>query len=199
MLRARYENLLNPLSLLPELRWDRVRIAPDSARVRGVEVLLSRRSASAWNGWLNYAWSRAEDSEAGVDTRRGWDQRHAFGGGISWTSDPWVATLAAAYHTGWPTTSVRLVDPVTDPAEVLVGQRNDSRLRDFISIDARISRRFQLKRGELDAWFEVINLANRENTCCVDYEVATGPPAVLIRDDDNWLPLLPSIGVLWRY
>ena len=41
-LRPRYENLLDPLSMLPELRWDRVRIAPDSARAIGVEALLSR-------------------------------------------------------------------------------------------------------------------------------------------------------------
>jgi outer membrane receptor protein involved in Fe transport len=199
VLRARYENLLDPLSLLPELRWDRVRIAPDSARAHGLEVLLSRKSDSHWNGWLNYAWSGVEDREAGVDTRRGWDQRHAFGGGLSWTSDPWVATLAATYHTGWPTTSVRLAEPVTDPPQVLVGTRYDSRLQDYLSIDARISRRFQLRRGELDAYFEITNLTNRSNLCCVEYQVVDGPPAALVRDDDNWLPLLPSVGVLWRY
>jgi outer membrane receptor protein involved in Fe transport len=199
VLRARYENLLDPLSLLPELRWDRVRIAPDSARAHGLEVLLSRKSDSHWNGWLNYAWSKVEDREDGVDTRRGWDQRHAFGGGLSWTSDPWVATLAATYHTGWPTTSVRLAEPVTDPPQVLVGTRYDSRLQDYLSIDARISRRFQLRRGELDAYFEITNLTNRSNLCCVEYQVVDGPPAALVRDDDNWLPLLPSVGVLWRY
>jgi hypothetical protein len=29
--------------------------------------------------------------------------------------------------------------------------------------------------------------------------VLDGPPPVLLRDDDQWLPLLPSFGVLWRY
>jgi outer membrane receptor protein involved in Fe transport len=199
-LRARYENLLDPLSLLPELRWDRVRIAPASARATGLEMLLSRKSVGPWNGWLNYAWSRVEDREAGVDTLRGWDQRHAFGGGLSWTSDPWVATLAASYHTGWPTTSVRLAEPVDQvPPRVIVGSRSDSRLRDYLSVDARVSRRFRLKHGELDTWFEVTNLTNRGNTCCVDYQVEDGPPPVLLRDDDDWLPLLPSFGVLWRY
>ena len=140
VLRPRYENLLDPLSLLPELRWDRVQIAPQSARARGVEVLLSRKSASAWNGWLNYAWSTVEDREGGVDTRRSWDQKHAFGGGLSWTSDPWIATLAATWHSGWPTTSVRLAEPIDTPPEVLVGSRNDIRLQDFLSIDARLSR-----------------------------------------------------------
>jgi len=199
VLRPRYENLLDPLSLLPELRWDRVRIAPQSARARGVEVLLSRRSASAWNGWLNYAWSTVEDREAGVDTRRGWDQKHAFGGGLSWTSDPWIATLAATWHSGWPTTSVRLAEPIDTPPEVLIGTRNDVRFKDFESIDARLSRTFQLKHGELDAWLEITNLTNRSNPCCVEYSVLDGPPPVLFKDEDNWLPILPSFGVLWRY
>ena len=65
MLRPRYENLLGPLSLLPELRWDRVQIDPDSARAAGVEVLLSRKSGAHWNGWFNYAWSRVQDREDG--------------------------------------------------------------------------------------------------------------------------------------
>jgi len=33
----------------------------------------------------------------------------------------------------------------------------------------------------------------------VDYQVLDTVPPTLARDDDNWLPLLPSIGVLWRY
>jgi TonB dependent receptor/TonB-dependent Receptor Plug Domain len=199
VLRPRYENLLDPLSLLPELRWDRVRIAPQSARASGVEVLLSRKSASAWNGWLNYAWSTVEDREGGIDTRRGWDQKHAFGGGLSWTSDPWIATLAATWHSGWPTTSVRMAETIDTPPEVLVGSRNDVRLEDFLSIDARLSRTFRLKHGELDGWLEITNLTNRSNPCCVEYSVLDGPPPVLFKDEDNWLPILPSVGVLWRY
>jgi hypothetical protein len=199
VLRPRYENLLDPLSLLPELRWDRVRIAPSSARATGVEILLSRKLASPWNGWINYAWSQVEDREDGVDTRRGWDQKHSLGGGISWTSDPWTATLAATWHSGWPTTSVRLAEPVSTPPEVLIGDRNDVRLKDFLSVDARVSRTFRLRRGELDAWFEITNLTNRANPCCIDYRVLDGAPPVLLRDEDHWLPIVPAFGVLWRY
>ena len=105
-LRPRYENLFDPLSLVPELRWDRVAIAPDSARAEGIEWLLTHRGTGPWNGWLNYTWSRVNDREDGVDTRRSWDQTHSVGGGVAWASGPWQATLAAAWHTGWPTTPV---------------------------------------------------------------------------------------------
>jgi hypothetical protein len=72
-------------------------------------------------------------------------------------------------------------------------------LRHCGTVDGGISRRFQLRHGELDAWFEITNLTNRGNTCCVEYEVLEGPPPELIEDADNWLPILPSFGVLWRY
>jgi hypothetical protein len=165
-----------------------VRIAPESARARGVELLLTRKSVSPWNGWLNYAWATVEDRESGVDTPRGWDQKHAFGGGVSWTSDPWVATLAATWHSGWPTTSVRLDEPVEAPPEVLVGTRNDIQLKDFLSIDARVSHRFTLRHGELDAWFEVTNLTNHGNPCCEEYRVLDGPPPVLSRTRTTGCP-----------
>jgi len=199
LLRPRYENLLDPLSMLPELRWDRVRIAPESARAIGIEALLSRKSSGPWNGWLNYAWAAVEDREAGIDTRRGWDQEHAFGGGLTWTADPWMATLAVTWHTGWPTTSVHLAEPVDTPPEVIVGTRNDTRLGDYFSMDARAGRRFALRHGELEAWLELTNMTNRSNPCCLDYRVSDGEPPVLLRDEDNWLPIVPSFGVLWRY
>jgi hypothetical protein len=94
---------------------------------------------------------------------------------------------------------VRLAEPIDTPPEVRVGTRNDIRLEDFLSIDARLSRRFQLKHGELDAWLEVTNLTDRSNPCCIEYSVLEGPPPALVRDEDHWLPILPSIGVLWRY
>ena len=86
-LRPRYESLFDPLSLVPELRWDRVRIAPDSARAEGVEWLLTRRSDGPWNGWLNYTWSRVRDEVHGADVRRSWDQTHSVGGGITWSHE----------------------------------------------------------------------------------------------------------------
>ena len=44
--RARYENELNPLSLLPELAPDRVHIVPNGAELRGVEVSAGYRPPS---------------------------------------------------------------------------------------------------------------------------------------------------------
>jgi len=200
-LRPRYESLFDPLSLVPELRWDRVRIAPDSARAEGVEWLLTRRSDDPWNGWLNYTWSRVRDEVQGDDVRRSWDQTHSVGGGLTWSDDGWQVTLAAAYHTGWPTTPVRVVERDPAPDGIELGSRNSERLADFASVDLRVSRDFQLPRGDLTVFAEVTNAFNRQNPCCVDFSYgydASGSLA-LDREYRHWLPLVPSVGVLWRY
>lgn len=199
-LRARYENLFDPISLVPDLRGDRVRIAPDSARADGAELLLARRSTDPWNGWLSYTWSRVEDRIDGRDVPRSWDQVHAVSTGVTWAKGPWDASIALAYHTGWPTTTVRLVTPDGSSPDVEIGQRNGNRLEAFASLDLRVSRTFPLRIGELTAHAEVTNALNRDNPCCVDYAVTQdGPPYRLLRDAQSWLPVVPSIGVLWKF
>jgi outer membrane receptor protein involved in Fe transport len=199
-LRSRYENLFDPLSLVPELRGDRVEIAPDSARAHGIELLLARRSTDAWNGWLSYTWSEVEDEIDGSDVPRSWDQTHAISAGVTWAKGPWDASAAITYHTGWPTTKVRLVTPDGSSPAVEIGERNGDRLEAFASLDFRVSRTFPLRLGELDVYAEVTNALNRENPCCVDYSVTQdGPPYQLIRDPQHWLPIVPSIGVLWQF
>jgi len=199
-LKPRYESLFDPLSLVPELRWDRVQIAPQSARAEGLEVLFTRRSADPWNGWLSYTWSRVTDRENSERTLRSWDQAHSVSAGLTWTSSPWNATLATSYHTGWPTTPVSIVDAGTPQATIVVGRRNSIRYEDYASVDLRVSRTFALRRGDLDVFAEVTNALNRRNACCTDYsyDYPDGQLA-LEREYRHWLPLVPSVGVLWRF
>ena len=197
----RFESLYDPTSLVPELRWDRVAIWPGSSRSQGVEVLLTRRSDSPWNGWINYAWSRVYDRSNGKNTLRSWDQTSNLGGGITWSGGGWQATLAATYHTGWPTTPVRLIGTVPGEQTVSVGPRNASRLNSYASVDARVSRDFELRRGTLGVFAEVTNLLDRQNHCCTDfdYETEEDGAAVLEREYRNWLPLIPNVGLLWKF
>jgi outer membrane receptor protein involved in Fe transport len=199
-LNPRFENLFNPLVLLPETELDRVMIDPDSARAEGVEALLRWDSHSTWRGWFAYTWSRAKDRVDGRDVVRRADQTHAVSFGIAWASGPWTATMTDTFHTGWPTTQLSLVDPAGDP-QLVVGPRNGERLHYYNSLDLRVTRTFVLPRGALDVFVEVSNAFQRENPCCVDYTIepeADGSIS-LRQETDSWLPLVPSIGVLWRY
>jgi outer membrane cobalamin receptor len=197
----RFESLYDPTSLVPELRWDLVEIEPASARAEGVEVLLTRRSASPWNGWFNYTWSRVTDRENGTDTPRSWDQTNNFGAGVTWTDGRWQATLAGVYHTGWPTTPLRLVARESGVSEWEAGPRNAERLGSFASVDLRISRDFVLRRGTLNVFVEATNLTDRANHCCTDFrfEQAGDGSIELDREYRDWLPLVPNLGVLWKY
>jgi hypothetical protein len=199
-LMARYESLYDPLSLVPELRWDRVRIAPEDALAAGVELLLTRRSDGPWNGWLSYAWSRVEDREDGTDTRRSWDQTHSAGLGVTWASGPWRATAAATWRTGWPTTPARAVQPGDGPGTIVIGPRNDDRYRTYSSLDLRASRTIALRRGELDVYAELTNALDRSNPCCTDLSYTYADDRLVLQSEErHWLPLVPSVGVLWRY
>jgi hypothetical protein len=81
------------------------------------------------------------------------------------------------------------------------GERNAERLSNYNSLDFRVTRTYALARGALDVFLEASNVLSRKNECCIEYEVIAAPDgsAALEEDLDHWLPLVPSIGVLWRY
>ena len=93
-----------------------------------------------------------------------------------------------------------MIDADSPTASVVVGERNSIRYTDFGSLDLRVSREFTLSRGDLTVFAEVTNALNRHNPCCTDYSYDyVDGWLTLERDERHWLPLVPSIGVLWRY
>ncbi len=52
------------------------------------------------------------------------------------------------------------------------------------------------------AFFEVSNLTNRRNECCLDYDIEedeTTGEEYFDLSYDYWLPLVPAVGVLWEF
>ena len=140
-LRPRFENLWNPLALLPELEPDRVMISPSSALAQGIEISLASKDNGALDWWASYSLARVEDTVDGMDVPRSWDQRHAIGGGLNWETQKWNLSAGITYRTGWPTTDLSaVVDQETGDVLVDLGPRNDARLGDFFTVDFRASR-----------------------------------------------------------
>jgi outer membrane receptor protein involved in Fe transport len=202
----RFENLYDPLGLIPEVMPDRVRLDPSSARSRGLEISIDR-SEGPLTWWASYVLSKATDRIGGRDELRSWDQRHAFQGGLSWSNSKWDVSLAASVHSGWPLTELSLVeDGVDEEGETeyaaVPGPRNVGRHPTFASIDFRLGRKWKLNRGSFLAFLEISNLGNRKNQCCLDWDFEedkeTGEE-VFERGVDYWLPLMPAIGVLWEF
>jgi outer membrane receptor protein involved in Fe transport len=203
-LRPRFENLYDKLALIPELQPDRVRIAPDSARARGLEISLNR-AGPVLNWWANYSLARVTDTIDGEEFPRSWDQRHALQVGMNWQSNEWNFAIAANIRSGWPTTGLRIEEISGSGTEqeivAIPGVRNAELLPHFASLDARVSRKFDVGRGSLTAFVEVSNLLNRNNICCIDYdlEIDQSGNEFLESSPDYLLPLLPAVGILWEF
>ena len=201
-LKPRFENLFDALALILELEPDRVRLDPASAEARGVELTVEYRGSGSVNGWATWSWSRVTDSIMGRNEPRSWDQRHALQAGVAWEKGSWEIGLALGIHSGWPTTSMSLgYDPEEDEYFPVPGVRNAERLGTFASVDFRISRAYAAGNGTVSAFFEVTNATNRQNDCCVDFDIddAADGTVVLDRTVDHWLPLIPAIGLLWEF
>ena len=82
-----------------------------------------------------------------------------------------------------------------------VDSANRRNLRTYFDIDARIARNFRFSDGgSLTAFFEISNALNRRNECCTEFEIdsESGEP-VFVQESIRSLPLLPSLGVVWRF
>lgn len=189
--RPRFENLLDPLSLIPEIAPDRIQVTPLAAEIQGAELsLASQRDALNW--WLALAWSEALDSLGGRQVPRSWDQTWSLSGGIDWQRGRWRYGAFGLVRRGWPTTTI---------TEDGLQERNASRLPTRAAIDLRAEYRRSLAAGNLSFTVELTNALNIGNECCqklVPAEDGSGGVIFRTRTSD-WLPLVPSIGVLWEF
>jgi outer membrane cobalamin receptor len=195
-LRPRYENLLDPLTLVPELTPDRIRIAPERGRARGAELSLAKAQGPLkW--WVTYSASTAREQVGTANVLRGWDQRHALSARMDWSTERWNISAGWIGRSGWPTTAVTLESRDGLPL-VAATPRNAHRSARFESLNARVARNYALDHTSLSVFLEVTNVLGRRNTCCTHYEIddETGD---LELERQYSVPLLPSLGFLWQF
>ena len=189
--RPRFENLFDTLSIIPELAPDRVPVAPGAAEVRGAELSVTAQGLLS-TSWIALAWSDAVDLVDGRHVPRSWDQTWAIGAGIDWTRGHWRFGAIASAHRGWPTTRLE---------ESSLGNRNASRLPTYATLDLRAEYRRPLSLGSLTLAFELTNSLNRQNICCAELIVTDDGNGNTLFDTKkrDWLPVVPSISVLWEF
>ncbi len=207
--QIRYETLFDPFNSFPEARIDLIEIRADSAQSHGLEVSLRARQSSKLNWWISYAWSKVEDQLAERDVRRSIDQTHALTASANWQpARKWSLTWVWLYHTGWPTTSVSAQLARNAAGETFidytVGRFYAERLDDYHRLDFRASRTSKLGPGLLTAFLDIRNLYNRSNprgVAITDPDFIRQPSGSIdvFFPTEDWLPILPSIGVSYEF
>lgn len=200
-LRPRFTNLFDGYEPIPEAEPDRFRVDASSAESHGIELTVKRRAEAGLSWYASYVYSRIDERVDGRDVPREWDQPHAVNAMLNWQGARWNFNVAAAWHSGWPSTAAEL-GTVSTPGGPQIGivpaERNAGRFDDYLRVDTRVSRAVNLERGTFTYFFEIYNLFDTENTCCLDeFELLPGP--VLHINDENWLPRMPSFGFTWTF
>jgi len=194
-----FDNLLDPLSLLPELAPDRLRIVPTSSEASGLELNLRTPLAERLSAWGSLSWSRVADDFESSDVLRSWDQSLAVSAGIAWQGPRLALSALAGWHRGWPRTSFGLIDPVGGaPGSLALGARNRDRWGSYYSLDLRSAWTWTLAGGELTATLELTNSTNRANPCCATLS-SMAPGGLLEVETDHWLPAIANLGFAYRW
>ncbi len=206
-LNPRYENLWKHIELYPETSSDRVRIAPDRSRLRGLEILLQGDPSRAFIWWASYAVSSAEDEIGSAEIPRAWDQTHAGKLLLGYRfRERWVVSLAGTAHTGWPVTPVSATASVDPNGAVVIDEtieeRNSDRYPTYVRLDAKARYSLDMPGSRLSLTAEVINLLDRDNPCCIDEFKFHPRPSGDVDVDlvyDDWRTLTPSFSLLWEF
>ncbi len=206
-LQPRYENQFHPLELFPEVEPDRVLVAPESAKLQGVEVSLRGEARVPLQWWASYTRSSAADVVSGIEAPRSWDQTHAGKFLVAYRWRPgWFLSVSGIIHTGWPTTPVTgsvvtLPDGSTE-IEPVSGPRNSARFPTYARLDLKTGRAIATARGSVRVELSIVNLTDRSNACCVDevqFEASPGGRIDTQTTYDYWPGITPSLQILWRF
>jgi hypothetical protein len=199
--RPHDENLLNIVTLAPELAIDHVAVAPHASSTRGVEVSLSSAPQELLSWQLSYAWSQARERVAGQSVPSSWDQTNALTGGFTWAPHRWRNSAAVSWHTGWPYTPLQVINNGTTTTIAVLGARNSQRFGAFASLNLRTLYSLPVGKGSLDIFFEVMNAFDRANDCCREATItqaANGAYTIHV-EQESLFNLVPLAGVDWRF
>lgn len=200
--RVRFENAIEQINTLPEIEPDRVRILPETASARGVEAVLRGAFASRADWWIVYSYARATDEIDGRTTPRQSDQPHALSLNLNLPAGAhWNVHLAWRYHTGWPATPVTATS-VEDEGETevvpVLGMLNSERLPVYHRLDLRASRTWRLRRGELELFFDVQNVYDRQNVAGYDLGIDDEGTGITL-PEEYWPGIFPSVGIYFAF
>ncbi|MCC7261148.1 MAG: TonB-dependent receptor [Candidatus Latescibacteria bacterium] len=216
-LRPVYRNWHDAIEIFPELQDDRVTLDLSGATAKGLEVYLKQDVGGKFTWWASYglAWSREQvemvrwaEGQLPLDQELPgrYDQRHTFYLDANYRPTPrWHLNLAWQYRSGWPYTERSLHVGTLPDGRVYVyeeaGQPYARNYPAFHRLDLRLSRHFDLSKGRISAFLEMVNLYNHGNVRAYEYGLIRLPSGELrqTQSPEYWFRLLPSVGLSWTW
>ncbi len=205
--KSRFENVFDSNVAFPENHADRVEIVPEESIMQGVEISGKQQVNRKFYWSSSYAFSKAKDRIGGIEVNRRWNQEHALKFELNYLSDGgWNSHLSMTYHSGWPVTlaygTTTLLPNGDYQLEQHIGERNTENLGTYLRIDLRFAKTKLLQNSKFTYYFEVFNLTNHDNECCVlnnDFRVNSDGSVRVTQERDTWIGMLPSFGFRWAY
>jgi hypothetical protein len=191
----------------------------------GFDVFLQKRPGpgTRLSGWASYSWGQARRDQYGLRAPFDYDRRHAVSlVGVWRISDAFQLAGTFRAFSGFPRTPVvglRVSADETEDGRFVpaldangayvyetdlgdVSNLNASRLPTYARLDLRLN---WLPGGADGRWLiylDVINVTNRRNAAQIDTRLEhdpTGDVPLLVEEGAGRIPLLPSIGVRFRF
>ncbi len=174
-------------------------VSVGEGRSYGAQFLVRQNLSHGFFGWVAYTLLRSERRDQPAEPWRlfDYDQTH-------------VLTALAAYDlgrgfdiggrvrytTGYPRTPVisAYYDARRDLYEPVLGAKNTERIPDFVELDVRFAKRWQIGTTELETYLDVQNVTNRDNPEEIAYS-----PDYSQRRYVSGLPILPLVGARWSF
>lgn len=168
-------------------------------RAYGLQVLLRQELARGLSGWVAYTLMRAERKDRPDAGFRpfDFDQTHVLTAVLAQRL-PWKLEASGRfrYATGLPRTPVEgaYFDARRNRYQPVFGAHNSIRIPQFVQLDLRVAKIFDIQRTTLELYLEVLNVWNRANA----EEIVYSPD---FRDAGyiRGFPVLPNLGVQWDF
>jgi hypothetical protein len=212
-----YRNWKGGIDTFPESNEDRILVYPKSNDIKGIELFADHRFNDRMATRASYSFSQGEETIFSMENVNSedlltYDKTHAIpadqlhAANVDFTyrfRQKWSATGTLVYHSGWPGTDEELVNVLDDNGNPTTAVRPKKiygiDLPDYLRLDVRATRRWQMRGGEMRFFVEVINLTNHANVFGYDALRALDSSGniVLEKEPETWFTILPSVGIAW--
>jgi hypothetical protein len=162
--------------------------------VRGVELTLTRRVPNGLSGWIGYAYADSDYTHriTGETWPSDVEQRHSVTAyGNYRLSDR--TSVSARFRAASNVPIVGYYRHIGDLV-ALGDERNRVRLSDYVRLDLRANRTFDVRHGRATLFVEVLNATGRRNQRALEQPFYL-PSGLVPEPTEDLLPLVPSAGL----